>query len=83
MANVLPVQTQQAILALHAQGRSIRRIARELGIHRNTVRGYLEGLAADSKCTTLCIRPVNPIYAERGMPVAWVDETSPSFRRRD
>jgi transposase len=53
MANVLPVQTQQAILALHAQGRSIRRIARELGIHRNTVRGYLEGLAADSKCTTL------------------------------
>jgi DNA-directed RNA polymerase specialized sigma24 family protein len=43
MANVLPVQTQQAILALQAQGRSIRRIARELGIHRKTVRGYLDG----------------------------------------
>lgn len=52
MANVLPVQTQQAILALHAQGRSIRHIARELGIHRNTVRGYLEGAGDASKCTT-------------------------------
>jgi transposase len=53
MANVLPVQTQQAILALQAQGRSIRRIARELGIHRKTVRGYLDGALADPKCTTL------------------------------
>lgn len=52
MANVLPVQTQQAILALHAQGRSIRHIARELGVHRNTVRGYLEGAGDASKCTT-------------------------------
>ena len=53
MANVLPVQQQQAILALHAQGRSIRRIARELGIHRNTVRDHLQGVAPDPKCTTL------------------------------
>ena len=34
MVNVLPVQAQQAILALHAQGRSIRQIVRDLGIHR-------------------------------------------------
>ena len=41
MANALPMQTQKAILALHAQGRSIRPIARDLDIHRNTLRGYL------------------------------------------
>jgi transposase len=52
MANVLPVQTQQAILALHAQGRSIRQIARDLDIHRNTVRGYLAAQAAPPNCTT-------------------------------
>jgi transposase len=53
MANVLSVQIQQAILVLHAQGRSIRRIARELGVHRNTVRGYLGGEEVGSKCTTI------------------------------
>lgn len=53
MANVLPVQTHQAILALHAQGRSIRRIARDLGVHRNTVRSYLDGVPPALKCTTL------------------------------
>ena len=52
MANALSVQIQQAILVLHAQGRSLRRIARELGVHRNTVRSYLGGEEADSKCTT-------------------------------
>jgi hypothetical protein len=52
MANVLPVQTQQAILALHAQGRSIRQIARDLDIHRNTVRGYLVDQPGPANCTT-------------------------------
>ncbi len=29
---------------LHARGRSIRAIAKELGVSRNTVRGYLRGV---------------------------------------
>ena len=52
MANVLTVQQQQAILTLAAQGWSIRRIARELGLHRNTVRTYFPESPPDSKCTT-------------------------------
>ena len=52
MANVLPVQQQQAILTLTKQGWSIRRIARELGIHRKTVKGYVAASPADPKCTT-------------------------------
>ena len=39
--NVLKVNLQQSIQVLHARGWSRRRIARELGIHRKTVAGYL------------------------------------------
>lgn len=52
MANVLPVQHQQAILTLAKQGWSIRRIAREFGIHRKTVKSYFPPSPADPKCTT-------------------------------
>ena len=52
MANVLPVQQQQTILTLAKQGWSIRRIARQLGIHRKTVKAYFVPPPADSKCTT-------------------------------
>lgn len=41
--NVLKVNLQQSIHVLHARGWSRRRIARELGIHRKTVAGYLDG----------------------------------------
>jgi transposase len=41
--NVLKVSLQQSIQVLHARGWSRRRIARELGIHRQTVAGYLDG----------------------------------------
>jgi transposase len=41
--NVLKVNLQQSIQVLHARGWSRRRIARELGIHRKTVAGYLDG----------------------------------------
>ena len=41
MANRLKVHEQEAILNLARQGWSIRRIARELQLSRNTVRGYL------------------------------------------
>jgi transposase-like protein len=40
--NQLKVNEQQAIVALAARGWSRRRIARELGIDRGTVRKYLE-----------------------------------------
>jgi transposase len=50
--NQLKVNQQQTIVALHAQGWSKRRIARELGLDRLTVRRYL--VAAGSKS------PANP-----------------------
>ena len=53
MANILTVHQQQAIASLAAQGWSIRRIARELKIHRKTVRQYLPKDQEASKCTTL------------------------------
>jgi transposase len=41
MANQLKVANVLSIQALHAQGWSQRRIARELGIHRDTVARHL------------------------------------------
>jgi transposase len=49
MSNVLKVSLQEAIRCLHAKGWRLRRIARELGVHRKTVKGYVDGV---SKCTT-------------------------------
>jgi len=46
MANTLKVQEQAAITNLSRLGWGIRRIARELGISRNTVRGYVRQLEA-------------------------------------
>lgn len=53
MANILKVHEQQTILDLAALGWSIRRIARELRIHRKTVRQYLPAPKGASKCTTI------------------------------
>ena len=47
MSNITKMEIQQSITALCNQGWSERRIARELGIHRQTVRRYVSG----SKCT--------------------------------
>jgi transposase len=52
MSNVLKVSHQEAIHSLHQKGWSKRRIARELGIHRQTVSRYSEG---GSKCTGISI----------------------------
>jgi hypothetical protein len=52
MSNVLKVSQQEAIRGLHQKGWSKRRIARELGIHRQTVNRYSEG---GSKCTGISI----------------------------
>jgi transposase len=53
MANILTVHEQQAIADLSALGWSIRRIARELSIHRKTVRQYLPQSPGAPKCTTI------------------------------
>ena len=53
MANILQVNEREAILTLAAQGWAIRRIARELKIHRHTVQRYIEQSKEDSKCTTI------------------------------
>jgi transposase len=52
MSNVLKVSHQEAIRGLHQKGWSKRRIARELGIHRQTVSRYSE---QGSKCTGISI----------------------------
>ena len=46
MANQLTVQEQDAIRTLAKQGWKIRRIAKELGISRNTVRQYVRAMEA-------------------------------------
>ena len=50
MSNVLKVSHQEAIRSLHQKGWSQRRIARELGINRRTVRRYIE---EEAKCTSI------------------------------
>jgi DNA-binding NarL/FixJ family response regulator len=41
MANLLKMAIVQSILSLHAQGFSARRIARTLGVNRETVSRYI------------------------------------------
>ena len=50
MCNVLKVSHQEAIRSLYQKGWSQRRIGRELGINRRTVRRYVE---EEAKCTTI------------------------------
>ena len=47
MSNITKMEIQLSIIALRKQGWSERRVARELGIHRQTVKRYV----SDSKCT--------------------------------
>jgi transposase len=49
MANQLKMAETQAILALYGRGWSRRRIARELGVHRETVGRYVDLAAQPSK----------------------------------
>ncbi len=46
MANLLTMADIQAILGLHERGWPQRRIARELGVHRETVSRYLRASPA-------------------------------------
>ena len=47
MANQKGMAVQQTIVTLYKRGRSIRHIAMELGISRNTVRTYVRGIQTD------------------------------------
>lgn len=47
--NQLKVSLQNSITTLAAKGWSARKIARELGVHRETVGRYLQPVAAESK----------------------------------
>src|SRR6266702_2632109 len=60
MANTLHVNEKEAILTLAKQGWAIRRIARELKLHRHTVRHYLEESKEVSKCTTISTAGSDP-----------------------
>lgn len=53
MANILRVEQQQTISRLAALGWSIRKIARELKLHRKTVKAYFAETKIDPKCTTI------------------------------
>ncbi len=52
MANQLKVAKVFSIEGLHAQGWSHRRIARELGVHRETVARYLRKAPKPAKAPT-------------------------------
>ncbi len=52
MSNVLQVNHQEAIRSLQQKGWSKRRIARELGLHRNTVSRCVE---PEAKCTDISV----------------------------
>src|SRR6185436_14104465 len=60
MANVLQVHQQEAIAKLAKLGWSIRRIARQLQLHRKTVRAYLHPPEEPSKCTTISTAGSDP-----------------------
>ena len=64
MANRLKVQEQEAILNLNRGGWTIRRIARELRVSRNTVRGYLRNVASTSGDTAGVCTGASPVQTD-------------------
>jgi transposase len=66
MANITKVELQKSIISLFEQGWSERRIARELDVHRATVKRYVGA----SKCTNAQTGKQGPVsicepYRER------------------
>src|ERR1043165_5471414 len=75
MANQLTVQEQEAIRTLAKQGWKIRRIAKELGVSRNTVRQYVRALEPTTTCDAL----VEAVLEAANRPI----QTDPPFDPRD
>jgi Homeodomain-like domain-containing protein len=68
MANVLKMANVQSILSLFAQGWTQRRIARELGIDRATVRKYVRDHLSGSKPANLLTGSEDPKPASFSEP---------------
>lgn len=75
MANQLTVQEQDAIRTLAKNGWKIRKIAKELGVSRNTVRQYVRALEPTTTPDTLV-----QAVLESGNPAV---QTDPPFDPRD
>src|SRR5688572_27023796 len=75
MANQLTVQEQEAIRTLAKQGWKIRRIAKELGVSRNTVRQYVRAMEPATTPDDL----VEAVLESGNRPI----QTDPSFDPRD
>src|SRR6267142_493264 len=73
----LKVNQHQSIIALHAQGWSRRRIARELGLDRGTVGKYLAGISKPANPHTGSARLAGPVsLCER-----WREEIGQALER--
>jgi predicted transcriptional regulator len=70
MRNILKVHEQNTIQALAAQGWSRRRIARELGLDRKTVRRYLSEAAKSPTLSTPGSAPGSATSLSTPGPVA-------------
>ena len=66
--NLLEVNLQQSIIALHARGWSCRRIARELDVHRVTVGKYVDAAESKSTISTLGSDTASPAKATISTP---------------
>ena len=79
MANQLKMAKVHSILTLRSQGRSFRWIARELGVHRETVSRYVHLAEAEAKPPTCDVegqagQPARRVRRGRtGQPVRRVD----------
>ena len=72
MANVLEVSMQQSIITLSERGWSQRRIARELGVHRETVGRYLRLHAhRGARSSKPAISTAGSSHGNRGPPICF------------
>jgi len=76
MANQLKMATVSAILALRERGWSFRRIARQLGVHRETVSRYVRAAEAAAK-------PAIPTAGSEAGQVAKPANSTPGTERPD
>ena len=80
MANKLKVQEQEAIANLYRLGWGIRRIARELGLSRNTVRSHVRSISPLSEAEVLA---EEILKASALSPLSPGNETDPQSSHGD
>ena len=74
--NQLNVSLQHSITTLAAKGWSARKIARELGVHRETVGRYLQSAAPESKPAIPPIGSANPSDPNTAIPPVGSEEAA-------